>query len=97
MCWELLAKKSGVLRGVLLRKTPVFAQPVRRLSAIETDVRVLEAKKRRFLWRVFEFFFAICDMLRKNGDLCPAACGLREWYANIDLTPKARNTFLRKC
>jgi len=30
--------------GVLRSKTPFFAQPARRLSAIQSDFRVLEAK-----------------------------------------------------
>ena len=33
--------------GVLLRKTPVFAQSARRLSAIYNGFRVLKGKKRR--------------------------------------------------
>ena len=63
-----LSAKTGVLRSktpharakVLFSRTPGFAQPARRLSAIQSDFRVLEAKTRRFfLWRVLGFFFAL--------------------------------------
>ena len=40
-----MSAKTGVLRS----KTPVFAQPARQLSAIQSGFRVLEAKPRLFL------------------------------------------------
>ena len=41
MLFGTISAKTGVLRS----KIPVFAQPARRLSAIQSDFRVLEAKK----------------------------------------------------
>ena len=50
-----LKAKPGVLRS----KTTVFAQPARRLSAIQNDFAFWRQKPDCFGWRVLDFFFAL--------------------------------------